>query len=310
MSKLDRREFLGSIAGIGAAIFVGGCGRKGSADEAGLPIRAPRFDSKVLAVASDGRPDDLTRKAIDALGGIERLVRKGDFVVIKPNIAWNRPPDAAATTNPAVVGALVKLCREAKAGRILVVDHIIDRPAEAVLNFTGIGPAAEHYGAETLAAQNESDFRSVSIPKGKMLKTDTCIKELAKADVFINVPIAKVHSATTLTLGLKNLMGCNWDRQAWHASSSLDQCIADYASAVRPDLTVLDANKILLTNGPKGPGKTKNVGKVIAGVDPVAVDAYGATLFGLKPQEIAHIKLAHEMGLGEIDLSRVRVKNA
>lgn len=310
MSKLDRREFLGSIAAIGGAIFLGGHSANGAAGVAGVSSRKSRFDPKILAVASDGTPAELTVRAIKALGGIDKLVRKGDFVVIKPNIAWNRPPNAAATTNPSVVGALVKLCKEAKAGRILVVDHIIDRPAEAVMDISEIGPTAERHGAETLAAQNESDFRKISIPKGKVLKTDTCIKELAKADVFINVPIAKVHGGTTLTLGMKNLMGCIWDRQAWHASPSLNQCIADYATAVRPDLIVLDANKILLTNGPKGPGKMKNVGKVIVGTDQVAIDAYGATLFGLKPDKIAHIKLAHGLKVGEIDLSKVRIKNA
>ncbi|MGB9619420.1 MAG: DUF362 domain-containing protein, partial [Armatimonadota bacterium] len=118
----------------------------------------------------------------------------------------------------------------------------------------------------------------------------------------INAPVAKTHSATKLTLGMKNLMGCNWDRQAWHESASLDQCITDYATAVRPDLTVLDATRILLTNGPKGPGRTKDVDQVIVGTDPVSVDACAALLFGLNPAEISHIKLAEEMGVGKIDV--------
>jgi uncharacterized protein (DUF362 family) len=310
MRKLDRREFLGSIAGLGASIFVGGCAGKIESNGASFPSRGSSFAAKDLAVASGKDPAKNVRAAVDALGGMKKLVSSGDFVVIKPNIAWNRPADAAATTNPEVVAELVKMCKECAANRILVVDHIIDKPAEAVLNFTRIRPAAEKAGAEVTAAQNESDYRSMEIPKGKLIKSNTCIKDILKADVFINVPIAKAHSSTKLTLGMKNLMGCNWNRQAWHASSSLDQCIADYAGAVRADLVVLDANRILLTNGPKGPGETRDVEQVIAGVDQVAVDAYGATLFGTTPKDIGYIRLAHEAGLGEMDLGKMNLLKA
>lgn len=306
MKRLDRREFLGVIAGLGTAFAIGGCG-KSDDSSAVATARSPKFDSKTLAVASGKDPGKLTRAAVDALGGMGKLVKKGDFVVIKPNIAWNQPAEVAATTNPFVVAELVKMCKECGAARILVVDHIIDKPSEMVLGLTGIMSACKAAGADVTSAQNESDFRSVEIPKGKAIKSDTCIKDVLKADVFINVPIAKVHDMTKLTLGMKNLMGCNWDRQAWH-QNSLDQCIADYVTAIRPDLTVLDANRILLTGGPKGPGKTKDVEKVIAGVDPVAVDAYGATLFGMKAEEIGHIKLAAEMGVGEMDLTKMKIK--
>lgn len=288
---------------------LAGCGKGNPAAAVKAPVRTPKVDKGVLAVASGNGPAKNARAAVDALGGMGKFVRSGDFVVIKPNIAWNRLPAAAATTNPELVAELVRMCKEAGAGRVLVVDHIIDRPAEGVLNFTGILAAAKGAGAEVRAAQNESDYETVAVPKGRLLTSDTCIKHILKADVYINAPIAKTHGATGLTLGMKNQMGCNWDRQSWH-QSGLDQCIADYATAVRPDLTVLDANRILLTNGPKGPGETRDAGKVIAGVDPVAVDAYGATLFGMKPHEIGHIKLAHEQGVGEIDLEKLTVRNA
>jgi len=307
MEKMDRREFLGAVAAIGAALFVAGCSGKGDAGAEAPAPRGPKFDAGTIAVASGKDPAKITRSAVDALGGMGKLVKKGDFVVVKPNIAWNQSPDIAATTNPAVVGEIIRMCKEAGASRILVVDHLIDKPAEMVLGLTGIMAAGEAAGADVSAAQNEADYRTIEIPKGKAIQSDTCIKDILKADVFINVPIAKVHDATRVTLGMKNLMGCNWDRQAWHRST-LDQCIADYATAVRPDLIILDANRILLTGGPKGPGKTKDVGQVIAGVDPVAVDAYGATLFGFKPVEVGHIRLANEMGVGEIDLDKVKIK--
>lgn len=308
MKKLDRREFLSAAAGIGATFIISGCGKDQSAGAESTAPRTAKFDEKTLAVASGKDPAKLTRAAVDALGGMGKLVKKGDFVVVKPNIAWNQPPEVGATTNPHVVAEIVKMCKEAGAGRVLVIDHIIDKPAEMVLGLSGIAAACQTAGAEVAAAQNESDFRTVEIPKGKAMKSDTCIKDVLKADVLINVPIAKVHGMTKLTLGLKNLMGCNWDRQGWH-QNALDQCIADYATAIRPDLTILDANRIMLTGGPKGPGKTKDVGQVIAGVDPVAVDAYGTTLFGMKPEEIKHIQLAHDLGLGEIDLTKVKIKN-
>lgn len=306
MKQVSRREFLETIAGLGAAIFLGGCGKDGQAGSDAAVLRKPRLEFEGVVVASGKGPVKNTRAAIDAIGGMGKLVKKGDFVVIKPNIAWNRPPESAATTNPDVVATLVRLCKEAGADRVLVVDHVIDRPAEGVLGLSGIKEAAEKAGAEVRAIQQESDYQPIEIPKGKLLKSDTVAKDILRADVFINVPIAKTHSATRLTLGLKNLMGCNWDRQSWHQSPSLDQCIADYATRIRPDLTVLDATRILLTNGPKGPGQTKHLDRVIVGTDLVAVDAYGATLFGLRPDQIAHISFAAQMGVGKIDLSKVK----
>ncbi|MDH7601676.1 MAG: DUF362 domain-containing protein [Armatimonadota bacterium] len=306
MKPVSRREFLEAVAGLGAALFIGGCSKNGQAGPKGSVPRMPKVSVDGLFVASGRGPAKNTRAAIEAMGGMGKFVKKGDFVVIKPNIAWNRPPDAAATTNPEVVSELVRLCKSAGASKVLVLDHVIDRPAEVVLGFTGIKDAVEKAGGEVKAAQQESDYRTIEIPKGKLLKSDTLVRDILEADVFINVPIAKTHSATRLTLGLKNLMGCNWDRQSWHQSASLEQCIADYATAVRADLTVLDATRILLTNGPKGPGRTKDVDKVIVGTDPVAVDAYGAALFGLQPKEVSHILIAAQMGLGSLNPSVVK----
>jgi uncharacterized protein (DUF362 family) len=251
---------------------------------------------------------EITSAAIEAFGGMGKFVKKGQTVVLKPNVAWARPMSAAATTNPKVVKAVAKMCYDAGAERVLVVENVIDKPAEFVLKLSGVAPAAESAGAKVINASDRSMFTKISIPKGKLLSSDECVKAVIDADVFINLPIAKTHSATKVTLGLKNLMGVVWDRQAWHNSDSLHQCIADYASAVSPTLTILDANRILLTNGPKGPGKTKDVGEVIVGVDPVAVDAYGASLFNLKPEDVEHIKLAAAMGLGEMNLDKVKVE--
>jgi len=302
--RLSRRELLAAAAGAAAAFALAGCGRSEVEAEAKPPRRKPRPPK--LAVASEKNPAASTRAAVAAVGGMSAFVSKGDFVVIKPNIAFGRTPEQAATTNPEVVATLVRLCKDAGAADILIIDHTIDRPADMVLAMSGIKEAAEKAGARVDAGRDESMYQRIEIPGGKVLTSDQVLKDVLKADVFINVPIAKVHGEAKLTLGMKNLMGINWNRQAWH-QNGLHQCIADLAGAVRPDLVVLDATRILLTNGPKGPGQTKDVGQVIAGTDQVAVDAYGATLFGMKPDDIEHIRLAHAAGVGEIDFRKFKV---
>jgi uncharacterized protein (DUF362 family) len=118
----------------------------------------------------------------------------------------------------------------------------------------------------------------------------------------------KVHSETKLTCALKNLMGVNFDRQFWHTSPDLHQCIADLATQVRAQLTIVDAQTILTTNGPKGPGKTKQCDSLILSTDPVAADAYAATLLGLQPRQIAYLTKAAASGVGQYDLSKVTIK--
>ncbi|HOK54789.1 MAG TPA: DUF362 domain-containing protein [Armatimonadota bacterium] len=307
--KLSRRDLLTAALGTAAAFVIGGCSstKGGSQPESSAGRRPKTTGPGKLAVGSEKDAGKSVRAAVAALGGMSAFVKKGDFVVIKPNAAWGREPDMAATTHPDVLLAVSELCKEAGAGDILVIDHLIDQPSEMVLALTGLKKTADKAGVRIVAAQNQSMYRKIDIPDGKLLKSDEVLKDVLKADVFINLPKAKTHGETKLTLGLKNLMGVMWNRQAWH-SNGLHQSIADFATAVRPDLTILDATRILLTNGPKGPGETKDVGQVIAGTDLVAVDAYGATLFGMKPEDIEHIRLAHEAKLGEIDFARLMVK--
>ncbi|MBI2265334.1 MAG: DUF362 domain-containing protein [Armatimonadetes bacterium] len=146
----------------------------------------------------------------------------------------------------------------------------------------------------------------MSLPKGKVLKSVKIIQPVLEADCFINVPVAKVHSSAILTMGLKNLMGIVEDRDYWH-TAGLHQCIADMITGFRPHLTVIDATRILLTNGPKGPGEVRNVGQVIASADPLAADAYGATLFGKRPGEIPYLVSARAQTSGEIELGKIEI---
>ena len=303
---LTRRELIISAAQAAAALALTGCGVKAAKTTSNGRTTGKSVAGKITIATNKDRAEAV-RAAMESLGGMKSFVKQGDFVVIKPNAAWGRTPEAAATTHPDTLAAVIKLCKEAGAKDILVVEHTIDKPSEMVLSLSGIKESAEKAGARVIAAQMETMYTPINIPNGKVLKRDQVIKDILKADVFINLPTAKVHGDTKVTLGMKNLMGTIWNPQAWHTSTSIHQCIADYAAVMRPDLTILDASRMLMTNGPKGPGDTKDTNQIIAGNDQVAIDAYGATLFGLKPEDVPHIKLAHQSGLGEIEFGKVRV---
>ena len=301
--EMTRRDFFRKAAAAGLAAYglseLAGLDESGEAEAAGPPT---------IVVASKKKPAQLVRAAVDALGGMKKFVKPGNTVVLKPNIAWARKPEHAANTNPEVVAELVRMCKAAGARQVKVIDHAIDLDT-AAFKMSGIQDAAEKAGARVISGRSLAMYQRVNLKRGKVLKSADVLRDLVRADVWINIPIAKVHSSTGVTLGCKNLMGAVWDRGAWHQSASLDQCIADFAAQFRPALTVLDGVKTLLTNGPKGPGKTASPGVVVAGTDPLAVDAYGVTLLGRKPQDIGHIKLAFASGVGEMRLDRIKVRN-
>ena len=301
--RFSRREFLRRAGIVSAA--VGGLTLAGD-EILGFLEEAEAASKSTLAIASKGSPEVLVKKAIDGLGGIGKFVKKGGSVVIKPNLAWARTPAQAANTNPKLLTALIKMCQQAGAGKITVLDHTCDN-ANAAFAVNGAKDVCAATKVRLISTDKKFMYKRVNIPKGKILKSDDCASEILSADCFINVPIAKVHGASVITASMKNMMGANWDRQAWH-QSGLDQCIADFSTVVKPDLIILDAIRIMLTRGPKGPGDTKDVGQVIAGTDPVAIDAYAATLLGRKPQEIGHIKCAAALGLGQIDLKKVNLR--
>ncbi|MDI6781368.1 MAG: DUF362 domain-containing protein [bacterium] len=303
--KITRREFLNNMAGLG--VMMGGImSPAGNAlAKVGAILEASTLPDMVIAQGQKN-PEHSVYAAIKAIGGMSRFVKKGDVVVIKPNIGFSCAPEMAATTNPAVVSTLIKLCYEAKAKDVLVFDHTCDY-WEICFQRTGIKKAAVSAGGRIFSAHRKGLYRKVPIPAGKALKETLVVKQLLDADVIINVPIAKHHGAAELTLGMKNLMGAVWDRGIFHVKD-LHQCIADLSTVIKPHLIVLDATRALFNNGPRGPGDVKHIGKIIAGVDPVAVDAYGCTIFEKEPHRIGYINIAHKMGLGEIDLSRIRVK--
>jgi uncharacterized protein (DUF362 family) len=313
---LKRREFLRRIlalgvAGAGAEFFYGSPPVLSAASGASMPehiLPAQVTEGTYLAVARGEDPAELTRRAIKALGGMERFVSKGQSVLIKPNICVAyHSPEYAATTNPQVVAALVELCREAGAGSVLVMDHPFGGTAEQAYKVSQIGETVAAAGGQ-MVIMSSLKFRETDIPNGKDIKKWVVYQDALKADVIINVPIAKHHSLARLTLGAKNLMGLAENRSRLHAN--LSQRLPDLLTLFKPKLTVVDAYRILVANGPTGGslGDVKLSQTVIASPDVVAADAYATTLFGLKPTDIGYIKAGAERGLGTMNLTSIKIE--
>ncbi|MGZ3604055.1 MAG: DUF362 domain-containing protein, partial [Thermodesulfobacteriota bacterium] len=264
-----------------------------------------------LAVIS-GEPAAATKKALEAIGGISRFIRKWQRVVLKPNMSFARTPDFSATTHPLVVAAVAQACVEAGAQQVLVLDHTLQR-AELCLERTGIPGACKNIpGVHVLALQEKKFFREIKIPQGKVLERADVIKEILEGYAVINIPVAKSHSATGVSLGLKGLMGMIWDRESFHSQYNINQAIADLATVIKPQLTILDATRALATGGPGGPGEVKKPNLIIAGVDPVAVDSYGVSVVpwygqNFKGRQVEHLLIAHQRGLGKIDIDQLKI---
>ncbi|MCG6537351.1 MAG: DUF362 domain-containing protein, partial [Syntrophales bacterium LBB04] len=286
---ISRRRFIvTTAAGVAAGVV-------------GYPSLLPATEEVDLAVIS-GEPAAATRKAMEVVGGIARFIKKGQRVVIKPNMSFARTPDFAATTHPQVVAAVAQACIDAGAKEVLVLDHTLQR-AELCLERTGIRDACRNIpGVHVLALQERKFFREIRIPQGKVLERVEILTDILVNAVLINIPVAKSHSMTGVSLGLKGLMGLIWDRESFHSKFNINQGIADLATVIKPHLTILDATRAMVSGGPGGPGDVKKPNLIIAGVDPVAVDSYGvgiASWYGrnFKGRQVEHLLAAHERGM-------------
>jgi len=296
---ISRRQFI-ITAAAGVAIGL-----------TGYPSFLSAAGEVDLAVIS-GEPAAATGKALEVMGGIARFVKKGQRVIIKPNMSFAKTPDFAATTHPQVVVAVARACMDAGAKEVLVLDHTLQR-AELCLDRTGIRDACRNIpGVHVLALQDRKFFREISIPQGKVLERVEVLTDILDNAVLINVPVAKSHSTTGVSLGLKGLMGLIWDRESFHSQFNINQGIADLATVIKPQLTILDATRAMVSGGPGGPGDVKKPNLIIAGVDPVAVDSYGVGLvpwYGqvFKGRQVEHLLAAHQRGLGKIDLENLSI---
>jgi len=258
-----------------------------------------------MVVARGGEPRQLVQRAIQELGGISRFISRGDVVVIKPNIAWDRTPAQAANTNPEAVAEMVRLCRQAGAKNVVVTDVSINDPRRS-FERSGIAAASSAEGAQVILA-DERRFREIDL-RGEVLHSWPVFEPFLVADKMINMPVAKHHSLTGATLGMKNwygILGGQRERLHQHIHESL----VDLADFMRPTLTLIDAYRVLLRNGPGG-GNLGDVAlekTVIAGTDPVALDAYAAKgYWDLDYRTLRYLKLASERGLGTLNFENVR----
>ena len=273
-------------------------------------VRADHLPDIVIA---NGAPGTGARAAVNALGGMSRFIKTGARVVIKPNMSFPNPPNWATTTNPDVVRELASLCLKAGASSVVVLDNPL-RNTELCLERSGIRRALESLpGSRTEGIENERFFKEVKIPKGIELSSTMIMKQVLEADVLIAAPVAKSHSATGLSLSMKGMMGLIYNRSDLHLSMDLNTAVVDLCTVLKPQLTVIDLSRLLSSGGPGGPGKVITMNKIIASTDMVAADAATVRLgiwYGRKFQarQVKHIRMAHERGLGNMDIDRQVVK--
>jgi uncharacterized protein (DUF362 family) len=292
---MDRRQFIGTAAAAGAYLALGDTGK---ALGAGTPD---------LVAVKGGEAAALFDAGIEALGGMKAFVKKGQRVLVKPNIGWDVPPERAANTNPALVGRIVEQALAAGAKEVFVFDHSCDTGPRCYKS-SGIEAAARAAGAKVAPGDAEGAYQKVKVP-GKSLTEAKVHELLLQADVFINVPVLKHHSSSDLTIGMKNLMGVVWDRSYWHRND-LMQCIADMVGYRKPDLTVVDAYRVLKRYGPRGLDEEDVVPMKaqLLSADPVAADAAAARLFGAGPKDASYIGKAAAMGFGRMDLDKLDIR--
>jgi len=287
----------------------------GAAAMTGLALSSPYTFGSVfnsndpfdMVAVKGGEPDIMFDRGIESMGGMKNFVKAGQSVLIKPNIGWDAVPERAANTNPLLINRIVKHCYEAGAKDVLIFDNTCDKWNKCYSN-SGIEKAGKDAGAKIVPGNTESYYQEVEVTDGVSLKTTKVHELMLSSDVFINVPVLKSHSSAKLTIGMKNLMGVVWDRMWWHRND-LQQCIADFASWRKPDLTIIDAYNVMMQNGPRGvsTADVKNMKSQILSTDVVAADAAAAKMFGLEPYEIPHIEIADEMGIGTMDLTELNI---
>lgn len=260
-----------------------------------------------MTVVQNAEPRALVQRALEDLGGIRRFVSRQDVVVLKPNIAWDRTPEQAANTNPELVAEVVRQCWQAGAKRVIVTDVSCNEPRRC-FHRSGIQAAARAEGAEVILPDPEM-FREVDLG-GVVLKTWPVFKPFLEADKIFNLPIAKHHGLTGVTLGMKNWYGIlGGERNRLH--QQIHQSLVDLANFMLPTLTLMDCYRVLLRNGPTG-GNLEDVAvkkTLVAGTDPVAIDAYVAKAYwDLDAERLPYLHMAAARGLGTTDFAAMAVK--
>ncbi len=309
--KIDRRSFIKQTTVLGAASLLGGgvisgCGKKKAST-------AKKVSDLGMAVVQGEDYALNTVKAIEALGGMETFVAKGSRVAILANPQRNNP---GTFTKPQILQATIQMCKKAGAGKIGCISQLPIQNWEA----TGLKKVVDQEGIDLVIVdrRDDSQFKTIPIPKGVILEKADIMKPLYDFEVFIDMPITKDHAGNKFTGTMKNLMGLSsgntnrsFHKKGWqteiNAIDYLDQCIADLNTIIKPDLCITDATEFITSNGPFGPGELIKPQKVVAGTDRIAMDSYCCRLWGLEPENILHIRKGHAHGLGEMDVTKVKI---
>jgi len=308
---MKRRDFLRAIALTGAAAAV----KPGKAfdvlTETGKSAETGAAYDMVAVMG--GEPEAMFRRAIQEMGGMGQYVKKGQKVVIKPNIGWDKVPALAANTNPVLIGEIIKECFSAGASEVVVFDHTCDDWKRCYAN-SGIEAVAKENGAKVVPAHEESYYREMKLPNGKSLTSTKIHQAIMDCDVWINVPILKNHGGAKMSISMKNMMGIVWDRRFFH-SNDLQQCIADVCTMnKRPVLNIVDAYRVLKSNGPRGKSAADVVTAkgLFMSTDMVAVDTAATKFFdqivSMPLEHVGHIANAEKLKVGTTNLDNLKIK--
>jgi len=306
---MKRRDFIKSSAIASAALTLN-FDKLGAALTTGT--MAVEATPDMVAVMG-GEPEAMLDKALETLGGIGNFIKKGQSVVIKPNIGWDRTPELAANTNPLLIKALVKKCLEAGASKVTVFDNTCDN-WQRCYESSGIAAAVKEAGGIMMPANDARYFKTVSLPKGTSLKSAQIHESLIEADAWINVPVLKNHGGAKLSSAMKNYMGIVFDRRIFH-SSDLQQCIADICTwEKKPVLNIVDAYRIMHQNGPQGrsAADVATLKSLIVSADIVAIDTAALGMFNqvkqLDLEAVGHIGKGEEFKLGTTKLNNLNIQ--
>jgi len=297
-----RRDFLITASAGAAALSAGAIIAPGFAQAA----------SKSDVAVGKGKAADIIPKLLEKLGGIGQFVKPGSRVMIKPNMGFANPPDWATTTSPEAVYIVAKLCLDAGAKRVVVCDNTLRDP-EICKQKTGIADAVKNLKGAVVFTPTEQQpnlFEEKTHPKATQLTKTEIVKELGRTDTVICLPIAKSHAAGGVSFGIKGLMGLVRDRGVMHREMDLHIAVAELLYYIKPTLTIIDASRALLDNGPAGPGKVIELNTFAASVDPVAADSYGVSLaawYGRKCEgkNVKHLEYAAKFGFGNVESSQI-----
>jgi len=303
---MDRREFIKSCFSLAA--IAGLTSFTKSKPLLGAQSEPEKSKMPDLVAVRNGEPGQMFDSAIKALGGMKNFVKKGQTVVVKPNIAWNSEPEGGGNTNPQLVSRVIEHCINAGAKKVYVFDHPCDN-WETTYKVSGIERAAKDAGAVVVPAHKESYFEEVRVPGAHTLKKVKVHELILDSDVLINIPILKDHDSTRMTCAMKNLMGVVWDRRFYHRND-LHGCITEFCLYRKPDLNIVDAYYVMLRNGPNSRSKedvTKKRMQLVS-TDILAVDIASSKILGREPENIKYITYGKERGLGVTDLNKLNIK--